>query len=781
MAAWPVCSAHSRVVDCFPPLREHAAMHSARSWPLLFVISWLLAAACDPTGGGTAGDAGAIDSGEPGPNADGGPDASATDAGEADASTDAGGHEGDAGPVDAGSDAGHDDAGDGDGDGGLDGGDGDADAGDGDTDGGTSTGEVPCGRLGELSTPSGSIFDLGHGWYIDTLFKENDRILSADGLGHWALWEPSSRSLLASGPGAVVIDSAGSNHLRPAMAGGLVAVATSQTALELRAASDGHLLDTLTVSIPDLPVSIPSEEGQHYGVATDGSYVWVKNASGLTAWNQAGDVVASRTGSYLNALLFAAPGELRVARGPAGSSVIEIISTITGESSSSGTFLGTFHSWFADGARFFTTASTTVRVYSGDTVQQQGIVALSTTRNLAGYGTYFWTHVDNTPGYPLDIYSLADTSTPIKHLNLASGSWVQAAGDVLGVFSSEPTFDVVRFAEPGAPVSTIEGSKLSPRLFAGTGADDWALSTGIGALIDDSDVEHSLSCGLTRSIAGSSSSRTAIATEAGGVLLFDLTSTGKSYVGHVPFASLRVLLSADGQTLGAAATAQQWQPDRGLLVFALPALTELQAWPYYVLEDTAFNFTMSADATRFGIAQGTLVPRTATVRQVLDLDDSPPYLSLPNTRNEPLVLSADGSLVAAPTGSRGDDDGVSNIYENGILVNVVPGYALTWLDGDRLLVNRYNSSGTGTGSEIYGLDGMLESTPALPHFPKDVQPLGSDLVYSPPHNAIYSLATGAATWTGDAPWGPPAPGAVAGDFVVYASASSPHAVVADPR
>ena len=127
-------------------------------------------------------------------------------------------------------------------------------------------------------------------------------------------------------------------------------------------------------------------------------------------------------------------------------------------------------------------------------------------------------------------------------------------------------------------------------------------------------------------------------------------------------------------------------------------------------------------------------------------------------------------MIAAASGPKSETVG-TNIYKNGLLVTAVPGVPLAWLDNNTLLVKNYTTqAGTQfgyiyTSSAIYDSSGSKLSTLSLPEL-TSVQPIGGNQIYSPDQNSIYSLTTGAITWSGGAgPIG--GVGAVAGQTVVF--------------
>jgi len=154
------------------------------------------------------------------------------------------------------------------------------------------------------------------------------------------------------------------------------------------------------------------------------------------------------------------------------------------------------------------------------------------------------------------------------------------------------------------------------------------------------------------------------------------------------------------------------------------------------------------------------------------------------------VLSADGSLIATPSG--GDS---TNIYSNGQLATSVTGLPVTWV-GDNLLANQflYNPMNLEnpyeyTGADLFTSAGKLVSSPPVPQL-GPAQTVSATTVYDGKTNAIYSLTTGQAIWASGSPittdivqqpFGPrmPAPwSAVAGSYVVFESGNL---ILAEPE
>jgi hypothetical protein len=476
----------------------------------------------------------------------------------------------------------------------------------------------------------------------------------------------------------------------------------------------------------------------------------------MTLWNGAGQELASANGSYLHARVFAAPDELRVALGPAGNDLIQKISATTGAASTS-SYQGAFHAWFVDGTRFLTKAATTVRVYATASVTQQSIFTLPSVENLTGQGDYVWTHRAHTPGYPLDIYALSNPSAPAASFALRGSARLFASGSTIGVIN--PSFLEVELVQLGASItkSTVVGT-ASASAYGADASGAWAVGGALGEIFDGAELESSLSCGQVRSITGTDDGTLAVATAAGGILLFDAAGSQPEYVARIPFHSSHLALSDDGGVLAAISPVSDLGDDRTLRVFELPARTELKVWTYGWRD--LVDFAMSSQGDRFGLVTRAGIPPTYT-QSVVDLDDNS-YLDVSPSGDAPPALSSDGALVAV------SNDSSTNLYEDGVLINVVGGRPLAWLDENRVL------SDHGSGSQIYD---KTTGTPTSPLFFPDLrQPrlLSASEIYTGLGNAIYSLASGDALWRCH----PAFHGSIADETVVFVPTAARHLVLA---
>ncbi|WP_433967148.1 putative Ig domain-containing protein [Tunturiibacter gelidiferens] len=192
-----------------------------------------------------------------------------------------------------------------------------------------------------------TLLDLGHANSLAVMRLQPTRLFTQDTSGHWALWDYTATTELASGDPATL----GLLYPYPAdMAGSVLAIGTAN-AVEIRSTTDGSLITTLTS--PGLD-PVPAAAAW-WMLSTDGTYIASGYASGLSVWSTTdGHLLFSRAGDYSRARAFAAPGQIQIALGPAGANVIEIDSVPSGTSSIGPAFTANFNSWFTDGSHFFT-------------------------------------------------------------------------------------------------------------------------------------------------------------------------------------------------------------------------------------------------------------------------------------------------------------------------------------------------------------------------------------------------------------------------------------------
>jgi hypothetical protein len=636
---------------------------------------------------------------------------------------------------------------------------------------------VSCGRLGDLSAGAGFALDVGHATSIKAISKTAARLLSYDERGAWVLWDLEARTIVERGrslPSPFIEFVAPPLPRAPVLSDTHLATLTTDDAvafdLDIRSALDGNLVATVTM--PGLSASSP------FGFASDGSYLWARTNAGVRAWSMNGEQLVQVSGNYEDAGISAAPGELRI--GSASRDVIERIATATGNSTLSPPFQGTFHSWFVDGARFLTTISNAVRVYSASTVTQENLFTLPTLRNLTGQGEHVWIFDD----YELDIYALSDPSARAARFAYQRVEHPPfPAGNLIGVVEEGiPSVAVVELG-PTLKQSRASVQGYYNQVFAADAAGNWALGGRDGELFESTDLAHPLSCGKVLSMARADDGTTAVSTAAGGILLFRLTADSRQYLGTIPRPSGRVELSRDGLVLAASANLGHWsyQFDRSLRVYSLPDRSEIKTWPGSFNDiNFFFGFSMSAQGNRFARLfyendnpdNQMLVVGDLDGNKTLELFKELPAFE-PWSENPPR-LSFTGARVAVWIGPYWFEvgaKGASKIYENGALLNTLPGRPLAWFDDDRLLVSLDGAF------RVYDSSGNLQPTPYVKAADKGnvVNVVSATEIYSQNFGAIYSLTSGDELWD----CGSTQVGSAAAGYAVFVSSYVPHKVVYD--
>jgi hypothetical protein len=631
-------------------------------------------------------------------------------------------------------------------------------------------GDAPAPVTISVISPTTSAIDLGHANSITAMREQSSTVLSQDSTGHWVLWDYASAKELASGdsdrPGAISypitwpLDLAG-----PTVAIGLT------NGVEVFSSTDGSLLAMIASPLID---SLSEQGLCWWQLASDGSYISAGSKDGLSVWSPTGQLLVSRQGDYSVAKAFSAPGQVLVAVGAAGLNVIETIAVADGSSSVGPAFSGNFNSWFLDGARFLTNDNNTVWTYS-KTSAQQALVSLPTVANLTGQGNWIWTYdaVSLPPALPY--YAIgASTSSASFSYNLES--MPVASKTTIGLIQQEtPTTNVVDLS--GTTPTQVSYTTPAPTTYTSTyaaaSASQWLVGNSRGLILDgptSTTTPRYFGLGAAFSISGGTS-QMAIATASGEILLFDTATI--SLQGKIDLLSGKVVSSSDGTVLAASTyTAyDQDSPPSVLTVYTLPAATVINTWSYPAGTTPALvDFSLSGSGDFIGQVLGGTTTVTRQVTAVTggtvtwsdtnpgDIDSSPGAIQ----------LSPDGSLVAVSIGPASVTSS-TNIYKNGQLVTAVSGLVVGWVDNNQLLVNNYVSNSTGysySGASSYSAAGVKLASPALPEI--DVmQPLTSNSIYSPKLNSIFSLNPGATTWS--YPYTRTGVGAVAGDYVVFAS------------
>jgi hypothetical protein len=568
---------------------------------------------------------------------------------------------------------------------------------------------------------SGVLLDLGHATEIKQVRHDGNRVLSVDAEGHWVLWNAATTVRIASGDVPCQI---GSNcTARIELAGGVAAVG-SAALVQVRSASDGRIL----FSVP-APVS-------WWELAADGSYITAGTSQALTAWSPTGTMLFTRTGNYSQVDAHAAATEVRVAKGPAGANLIEKVAVATGAAASGPAFQGTFHSWFLDGERFFTSIGNTIWVYGHDS-QQQDLKAMPTLANLTGQGHRFWTR----EGAPIVIYTVGASGSPTATFPLSIVSQVIPSRLTIGVLINSGSFSVIDLASTTPTKVDVTTALSSITTYAARSDSGWFVGTNEGVVVDETNSPASPTYfGSGRAIAiAASGNRIVVSTRMDGILIFNAAT--REQEGRIDSFSSVLELSSDGTVLALANGA----------IYSLPsgALIETQ--------HSNFAVALSGSGQVLGrllrsSASGYRYRRVATAVGGGAELWSDTLVTAASDRLEHLTLhlSPSGTHIAAPDGSS-FITGATNLIVNGSLMSAVQGAPLGWIDEDRLLLNQYGLSMDPIAywyatSVIASPSGRVLHTVKLPNEIWSFQTVNANRIYSPQWNQIYSLDSGAIEW-----------------------------------
>jgi hypothetical protein len=615
---------------------------------------------------------------------------------------------------------------------------------------------------------SGVLLDLGHVTPITGLQLTASRALSQETSGHCILWDTTTDAMVTSFACSGSIS----------MAGATIVIAGANS-LQVLATSDGQVQATITT-----PYS-------WWQLAPDGSYIATGSTTGLTAWSPTGESLYSSAGDYSKANAFAAVGQIQVALGPLGQSVIQTISLSTGASSLGPAFQGAFSEWFVDGSHFqttmSTTTSTTVWTYSSASVQQdQTVPTLPSYQNIpsaiSGTGNWFWVTSGGSGG-SIDIYAVGASQTPALSVpNWPIGvAYEIASGATLALMPGAAVngdFQVTIVDLSGA--SAVEANYTLPiainTAYAATSASNWYIGNSNGVLLDGKSLASTpkfLTLGAAWSIA-SGGGLAAVGTASGQIVVINPQT--QTVQNTIAFSGGSIQMSPDGMVLAAMS-----EYSVSLNVYSLPAGTLINS--FGIPGGTLFALAPSGQVIATGTAT-TVVPGLEPVwgEQVTAVTGGPVLASVSAPYGgcfSRVFFSPDGTLIAASEEPLSPCELQTNIYKNYGNLAGVSGWAVGWIDNSRLLVNNYNVQPSGvaeyTGATIYSPTGAVVASPKLQEL-TSIETINSDQVYSPSRNSIYSLSTGATIFGDGKLLSTPSGGTAVAGYAVFPSGSLVRAV-----
>jgi hypothetical protein len=617
----------------------------------------------------------------------------------------------------------------------------------------------------EAAVNASVLLELGHGSGITRTLVSGNRVLTLDGSRHVVLWNATSGERIASVDPVCVLQCVDLQSDPFIALAGDTFVVRSMTDVTAYSAVTGARLGQIPMQ--------PTYHQSRWGLASDGSYIYVHTPSSLGAWSPAGTQLFSRPGNYLASRIFAVPGELRIGGGPAGTQVIETVTVPGNVATTSAAFPGAFHSWFTDGQRFLTVTGNVVGIYSPTGVQA-GLVALPSVTNIGGQGNWIWSQNQNS----LDVYPVGNSATPAASFSVTQfADVIRPSNGTLAIwYSGRPRISIIDLAQPTPTRTDIATLHPAHGGFASRNATEFWVGTADGVLLHKSGAAPFEPYNLGAVLSTAANGNTiAIALDVGTIRLYDAQTL--AFEDEIAFRSDHLEISADGSILAARATDVDAQGglSHRLRVYSLPSKTIVNEWQHSTFSLTDFDLAESGAAIGQGLSErnvsGIRTWSVTTPAGAPVWTTSEPISSF-ETFDAFIRLSPSGAYYATPSGERDERETVTHIYHDGVLSSAVPGFAIGWIDDARLLLIRYRRSSHGNQDEFETMVvadalGQPLATPAMAATGR-MQRVNSSSIYSPELNQTLDVQTGSALWSTDAPYAP-LTGAVAGSNVVFQS------------
>jgi Putative Ig domain len=646
-----------------------------------------------------------------------------------------------------------------------------------------------------LVVAAAPLLDVGHSATIIYARLVGSALLTEDAASHWVLWNYATGQNVANGQANQ--SGVGLPHAVD-LEGSVVVVQTESSGLEVLSATDGTVIGQIPVA--------PS----WYLLASDGSYIVTGTSEALTVYSTTGTVLVTHPGNYQflganDVGAYAAPGQVQVALGPKGDSVIETIAVPSGTSGVGPTFQGNFSSWFTNGARFLTVNGNTVTVYSSASAQQD-IAVLPSVFGLGGVGNYYYASATTLGGvvnfYAVGAHGVSSYTSP---QGVETNGAVAPGGTTVGLIYNDENaagqtgqisgqMTVVDLSG-ATPTGTTTTAPLPPlTAYSATSASTWVVGNAGGVLFDGASSPASpryLDFGQVTSIAGGTG-YFAIATASGRILYYAAGNTAAP-VGTINLPAATLAMSTDGAVLATSTAGRNFDPifysvvsSSPVNVYSLPAGTLTVSYPFPF--QAVSYMTLSGGGTTLGEA---FASGSSCEAQTIAVADGATLWCDKTSPVDSLALSSDGTGVGeviSPTSS--------NVYVNAKLTTAFGGTVEGWLTPTTMLLNSFTveqnnmgiQSTAFTGTAIYNTSGNLVQSTPLPETDA-IQVLSATSVYSTYRNAIYSVSSATATWASGSQFLPTevdpydfvsSGGAVSGSLVVFLAGSSPNLVLAEP-
>jgi hypothetical protein len=512
----------------------------------------------------------------------------------------------------------------------------------------------------------------------------------------------------------------------------------------------------------------------------DGSYAFIVSQTAISVWSTTGTPWATKSGDYGGAYVYAAPGELRVAK-QLGMPVVETIVANGGSTAEGPPYVGQFRGWFLDGSQYFTLENDNLHIYTVQGVQTH--VSAATGSILGGVGSYFWTQNQ----YGLQFFQVGGNGQPIKTYPLDARARIGSSLKRIAIVDDGPQQVTIVHLDAPATSETVYLPFPDVQSFAGDESGNWTFGgkrgevyfSGTGSLPART---GRLGCGQVLRLAGSPSGSVAVATASKLLIVNPAESivTALNVVaGNVSYIDTSdnggLALSGDGRT--AVAVASDYSPyitiDRSVYVYNWPSWNVVRVYPFENGRPNAIknSFDLSQDGKTFAVQLGKYSSNWNFDTTVTDIVPAQPSIwKYAGTVDAVPLLSPNGKRFTVTNALRAATS-TTVIYENGAAKKTITGSAVGWLDDDHLLVQSYlpqpgMAYDLYEKSEVYDGQGNLAWSPPLPET-KRFDLVGPFKILSKGDGNIYDVITGAVTSTEL-----PAGSVIAGPYIMSVSGRS---------
>ncbi|MBC8073803.1 MAG: hypothetical protein IAG13_36125 [Deltaproteobacteria bacterium] len=498
------------------------------------------------------------------------------------------------------------------------------------------------------------------------------------------------------------------------------------------------------VYVVDATTGTPTGELPHQfasGIARDGGYVWTGSPTALRVYESDGSERWSVAGDFSDVAVLAMPDTLHAHASLESASEVLHYASADGTVDSD-TFLGTFEGWFDDVPRYWTNQGMAYRVYDVD----NSVLLLD-----LGYPSHGWDRWLGFGGWSvLDVLD-PDTVVPIVG---AGGSYRRDGAGIL-TRADDGSVTVTRLDTDPIETQLVDPSCCvdEPEWSFAFSGGSWIIGGEHGRVHDH--LDRAVTNGELLAIAGSIGGRIAISPDDGIVQIADVgDDCSFAPISSFPRTGRGMRMSGDGTRL---LSIERWEEGLtsirdGVRFYDLPAGTLLEGTQVSLTSETIVDIRVSDDASIWSRiwSNGPFSNYTGYLPLgaggLLTDNGNIPTSIAPDSSH---IVASDGSINQGATWS----DSATYIYDPDDFVAVLDGVCHGFVDGDHVLVARYDDCGTDClsliGSELVAMDGTIVLATTLPDI-RDLTRVADGEVLGVDHatgdTAIYDVYAGTMLW-----------------------------------